>query len=206
MFFFVNTHLASFREIYYLNIFTRSETFFETISNLKTDDLATEESIGTGFAERYYDALAGQPNASALRQFYDGRSKYVFAQTGRPDYEMEGLLLIGRFLKRMEYDKCTVTVWSVVTVRKAPDGIHGFVGLRTVTPRPRTFTQSSVIKRVPWTTAEFQIALTRFKFDDGTADFSIAIAVGGKPEESRVIRTEHCAGFQGESGWEGQSY
>lgn len=86
------------------------------LNNLTAEEI---EFFGNGFATRYYDALMGKPDASALRQLYNDKSKYVFVQPGHPDYEMEGLLLIGRFLKRMEYSKCEVTIRSVTTARRA---------------------------------------------------------------------------------------
>lgn len=165
------------------------------ISIAKVGDLAAEEieSIGTGFAARYYDALAGKPDASALRRFYSDKSKYVFAQPGRPDCEMRGLLLIGRFLRRMRYSECTVTVRSVATARRAHNPAELAVTSVCELTRPgcnavpRTFIQSSVVKRVPWTTAEFQIVATEFRFTDDSVDPSVPIALGDKPKGSSAI-------------------
>lgn len=161
------------------------------LNNLTAEEI---EFFGNGFATRYYDALMGKPNASALRQLYNDKSKYVFVQPGRPDYEMEGLLLIGRFLKRMEYSKCEVTIRSVTTARRAHPTEFTVSSVcelsRLGNNVLRTFTQLFVVKRVPWTTAEFQIAITEFKFDDDIVDFSIPIAVGDKPEGSRAIITD----------------
>jgi hypothetical protein len=42
------------------------------------------ESIGSEFVSKYFDALAGKPNSSVLRQFFHENSIYVFAQHGRP--------------------------------------------------------------------------------------------------------------------------
>jgi hypothetical protein len=50
---------------------------------------AVVEDIGSEFSSKYFDALAGKPNSSALRKFFHENSIYVFAQHGRPDHEMQ---------------------------------------------------------------------------------------------------------------------
>jgi hypothetical protein len=142
------------------------------------------ESIGIGFVTRYYDALVGVPNPLALQRFYNDKSKYVVAQHGRPNYEMKGLLLIGRFMKRMGYSECTVTIRSVTTaVRPTAELMVSSIGELSQPGNmvPQKFTQSSVIKRVPWTVADYQIVETVFRYDSDTMDHRIPIAVSGTP-------------------------
>jgi hypothetical protein len=176
------------------------------VSNVMKMNLTDEEveSIGTGFSSRYYDALAGEPNRSALRRFYNDRSKYVVMQRGRPDYEMKSLLLIGRFVKRMGYSECTVTIRSVITaVRPTAELVVLSVGelLYPGNMVPRKFTQSFVIKRVPWTAAEYQIVEMVFRYDNDTVDHRIPIAVNGTPvvagpkrNDTAVVSDEKATG------------
>jgi hypothetical protein len=147
------------------------------VSNLvKTNVMAIEdvESIGNGFVTKYFDALMGKPNPSALRQLFNEQSVYVFAQHGYPDHEMYGMYLIGWFIKRMEYCKCTVTVCSIDTsARPHPAEFAVSTVCKLMRPEkdsPFMFTQTFIIKRVPWTRTEFQIVETRSKFDDEIED------------------------------------
>jgi hypothetical protein len=134
--------------------------------------MATEdiESIGNGFVTKYFDALMGKPNPSALRRLFNEQSVYVFAQQGHPDFEMYGMYLIGWFIKRMEFCKCTVTICSVDTsARPHPAELAVSSVCELMRPEndaPFMFTQTFIIKRVPWTKTEFQIVETRSKFDD----------------------------------------
>ncbi|XP_025417054.1 uncharacterized protein LOC112688196 [Sipha flava] len=126
------------------------------ICNLgKTNVMAAEdiESTGRGFVTKYFDALMGKPNPSALRQLLNEQSVYVFAQYGHPDHEMYGMCLIGWFIKRMEYGKCTVIVRSVDTsARPHPEEFAVSSLCELMRPGkdvPLMFTQSFIIKRVP---------------------------------------------------------
>jgi hypothetical protein len=143
------------------------------ISNTDNTNITTTEdveSIGNGFVTKYFDALMGKPNPLALRQLFNEQSVYVFAQHRHPDHEMYGMYLIGWFIKRMEYCKCTVTIRSVDTSTR-PHPAELMVSsvcelLRPGKDAPFIFTQTFIIKRVPWTRTEFQIVKTRSKFED----------------------------------------
>lgn len=128
------------------------------------------DSTGRDFASRYYDAFAGKPDASAFRGFFDGNSKYSFVQhSGRPDHNIQGADSIAELADRMQYGRCAVTVRWVETTRVGPTWFKvSVVGelLRPENDVPRKFLQSTVIKRVAWTRAEFLVVETAFEFDD----------------------------------------
>ena len=121
------------------------------------------EFIRSGFVTKYFDA------PRALRQLFNELSLYIFAQHGHPDHEMYGMYLIGWFIRRMEYEKCTVTVFSVETsTRSHPTEFAVSSVCELIRPEndvPLKFTQTFVIRRVPWTRTEFHIVETRSKFD-----------------------------------------
>lgn len=133
-------------------------------------------SIGKDFSSRYYDALVGKPDASALMRFFDRNSTYTFVQrrTGRPDYVMQGADLIGEFAERMQYGRCTaVTVRSVNTTRVGSTRFNVSVVGELLCPAndvARKFLQTAVLKRVAWTRAEVLVIHTVFEFDDRIVD------------------------------------
>jgi hypothetical protein len=145
----------------------------EAINNLGETNVMTNEeaeSIGNGFSTKYFDALMGKPNPMALRQMFNEQSVYIFTQHGHPDHEMYGMYLIGSFIKRMEYSKCTVTVRSVATINRPHPTEFTVVSVCEL-KRPGydttfKFTQTFIIKRVPWTATEFRIVETHSKFKD----------------------------------------
>jgi hypothetical protein len=138
-------------------------------------------SIGSEFVSKYFDALASKPNSSALRQFFHENSIYVFAQHEHPDHEMQGLSLIGWFVKRMKYSECTVTVRSVNTAERAHSTEFTVSSicelLRPENNVPLNFVQTFVIKRVAWTQKDFQIIKTQSKFEDEIEDDFLPKAV-----------------------------
>lgn len=150
---------------------------------INSGNVTAEEvgAIGSEFTTKYFDALMGKPNPSALRKFFNERSVYVFAQRGSPDREMHGLHIIGCFMKRMKYSQCIVTVHSVdTTTRPDPTEFTVFAVCELLRPGndvPLNFAQTFVIKRVPWTRTEFQIVETQSKFNDEIEDDLLPIAV-----------------------------
>jgi hypothetical protein len=139
------------------------------------------EFIGSEFVSKYFDALAGMPNSSALRKFFHENSIYVFAQHGRPDHEIQGLSLIEWFVKRMKYSECTVTVRSVNTAARAHSTEFTVSSicelLRPENNVPLNFVQTFAIKRVAWTQKDFQIIETVSKFEDEIEDDFLPKAV-----------------------------